>query len=807
MKNFKKAKAVPLQCINDGPYWFTFYRNKTDKTATLLSSEQLQECIVKGNATGKQGENLVDITAEARHYHAQNNQAEYDRWKSKAPAVTPATRCHLDGGHRQQNIVSYTGLLMYDFDHLGSRDVAQQLVAQVRQLPYTFAAWISTGGEGVRLLVRYLPDTAATALLRETYGTVSLCTEDYKRIWLHGQSLVETATQLHVDPATKDPTRLSYLCHDAEAYFDLSPHGAHNSIAIGIAVLRPLPPAKAFATQKEEEGFTTDAHTLACRRLQQQGQAYAPGNRNNYLFVYACHMCRLGADEAECRQQAALMRPALGKREIAATVVGAYHAVQGRGEAGSLAQRLKSKAQITKDKYAEQQELVIAYATTRYDFRHNVRSGATEYCERDRLGHANPLMNPYRLLDSNGSLNDLWVECNRALGFDYPIHKLNSTLRSSAVCHPYDPIQAYLWDYCHHTVEQHYATLPQEVWHHNPYYLRDDGTAIATPWPEEEDEIMKFFGNIQSSLPRPLLLQAGAMWAVSMMATASDSRRKGHFMLILQGDGGPGKSNLLHSLAPQSAPGVHNLVTTIAPTELTSRGDRRGLEQKLCSSILGIVDEFSQLSPKEMANLKEILTSTQRGYRALYSENLRQTDRICTFAATTNEQILMNNEWAEKRRLVPLPVSGVKDNGLVAFDDTRFFGQAAWLLRAGMQYWLTPQKPSPFEEALFAHTEEHVTCSVEESMIHTYIYAADATPQDAVTGEILPLRLMSATEVLNEFAHRAPALARVMTVGSIGKAFAAQGYRQQRSNGRRGYRICFKSEQTIDAERLRAGAM
>ncbi len=800
-----------IQCLcGTQDYSFSYYDNRFDKSSTIISHLQLKEIVTTGAMKNKHGMSVADLTRLARENKAGGDHNGFNGHKGQAPAFTPAASCNF-GGHKKENIASYTGLLMYDIDHLQSGDMARRAVLTFSQQPYTYAAWVTTSGCGVRLLVRYLPDDTAQALLKEEYGLVGISQEDYNRMWLHGKTIVEAVGDGYtVDQATKDPSRISYLSHDEEAYFNLAKHSEENSIVVGVEVLRPMPPAKEIAVwlKKENKTFTTDPHTLACRWVEQRGKYYHEGNRNNFLLDYACLMCEFGASEEECLRQAGMMPNALGEEETQRVVGNGYRRVRSKGKEGCLAKHLTPKAtgkrKARREDNGEQpikQEQVIAYITANYDFRYNMRSRIVDFCKKGTATHPNPLMNPYTVLANNGSLNNLWVETNRALGFMFPIRAFDDTLRSDAVYTSHDIIKDYL-RYCKETTETQYGARPAEEWYtHNPYYVDKDNHPIATPWRPEEDQIQKIANAIHSSMPQAMLRQAIAIWMVSIAATATNSKRKGHTMPILVGAAGIGKSNIINSVAPKHAEGVSGLVVRITPGELTYTADRKELDRKLSNYLIAVVDEFSQPSAKEANKLKELITCLYRSHRIIYTENVENCERVATLCAATNDFALMSYDKAEMRRYLPIQVNSVENNGIIDIDDVLLYGQAMWLLEKGMKYWLETNTPSGFEEELFQYIEQFTCRSDEENLILTHLYPSGAK-EDTTTGEALRLTFMTSTDIFNRFAQKAPCAARNMNPQSIGKAMVKLGYTPRKRNGKIGYLICFKDDATVAREAL-----
>ncbi len=768
--------AAQLQNISRGTLFFSYYNNNNSRKSRTINSRQVQEMVTTGEWKNDNGQSIAYITAQARQCKANGYEKGYEDWKKLSPAFTPCVLCNPDGGHSKKNIVSYTGLLVYDIDHLSSSAEAHQLRQTCSQQPYTYASWVTTSGCGVRLIVRYMLDEISTTLLREKYGRVALTPQDYNTIWKHEQPLIERVAGCMVDTATQDASRLSYFCHDPQAYFDLSAHTNKNSLMIGPEVLNPLPPAKECAAAAMRLPLTTDPHERTLHYLESIGLRYILHHRNNYLYAYARSMFRYGVSETEVHQRAAQIASDLSQKERNDTVNSAYRGVSQNGLLGDLKHLLdpsrthapqRSKRQEKeKESAAQLDDRVEEYFKSKYYFVRNTRTGTVQYCTLEEALEPNPLMRPYKYLIKNSTLNDLWREVNKTLGIHYAKHNLENMLFSSAVCKPYKPLTDYM-TYCEQEVEKRYGRRNEEKT--NPYYLDAKGNPLAVPWKPEEDEIMKYFSAIHSPMDPDIRLRACAMWAVSIAATVFEPKRKGQIMLILQGTGGIGKSLFLNCLQPKHHPDQNGLFTTIIQAELEGRLDPRGFNLKLAGNLICLLDEYSYASPKGRNFLKNVVTSTLNQQRVLYDNATENLERTSTFCATTNEEFLIGKEMAEMRRSLVIPVTDIdRVNGEIDIDDIQFYGQVMWLYRHGMQYWFEAGKPTAFEKALFEHAENYTTCTPEEELIGRYLYAPDSTPTNPESGELLPLIRMSATDILNELANLAPAITRIITWQSLG---------------------------------------
>ncbi len=811
------ALSTPMVALlTDGDLWrrraplFSLYADRNDTACTPLTGEALREAVLLGTLRCAEGYTLQEITAMARRHYphtapdgtAAGSQKEYDRWKSKAPAFTPAALCHATGGHKQKNMAALTGLLMYDFDHLADGARACAVAAALCRLPFAYAVWVTTGGRGVRLLARYLPDAAAEAVLREEEPSVEQAVRDYKAAWLHGLPVVQQAAGHAADASTKDPTRLSYLCHDAEAYFDLSLHSEKNSLVVGLDTLRPLPPAHTVKAQRRKEPFTTDAHTLATRRLEQQGELYREGHRNSYAYRYACLMLRLGATLDDCRSRIADMAPPLEAEETDRLLASAARSVQ--GQEGCL-QHLLLPPEKRDGAKAPLTQLALDYIKEHYEVRHNLQTDQVEICPKEEAGHPNPLQRPFQpATEHSRTVNSIWVELNKLHGIDFAPFKIVALMKSDALSYEYDPIADVL-HYCLAEVERDFADRPREAWHADPAYCRADGSPIEVPWQPDEDEIARLFAAIDSDMPAPLLHWIGAKWLAGMMATALNPAEKGHIMLVLQGRGGTGKTNFFKSLQLPQCDDADSLFATTNIGCFTHHNNMREALLQLGSKLLVVLDDIPEMKQSAVDLLKTWITSTTISLRPLHTNRLTSIERRCTLCGTTNLALLTDDSSAERRRIVTVQVRSIAHDGMMdrlPLHLVRLYGQAVWLYHQGLQHWLSPANPTPREQQLYDYTDRFVADSLEKQLVQTYFYPPklDYEPRDPNDGHLLPPRFLTASEVRNKIAEFVPAMPHCVSVRSLAQALHELGYPLRRTRNKRGFILIEKPYDTRRSE-------
>jgi hypothetical protein len=114
--------------------------------------------------------------------------------KKQLPAFTPSGT--FESGRKAELLTQYSGFVILDLDKLSPEDLerAKSLVALA---PYTFAAFISPSGNGLKIIV-----------------PVNSTAEHHKLAFQQVSDYYEQALQLVVDPSGKDVSRLCFMSYD-----------------------------------------------------------------------------------------------------------------------------------------------------------------------------------------------------------------------------------------------------------------------------------------------------------------------------------------------------------------------------------------------------------------------------------------------------------------------------------------------------------------------------------------------------------------------------------------------------------------
>lgn len=277
------------------------------KVAGQRTLEQIIEAI-KGNY-------FKDQVAQIRLALQRSNKAKADKLKKQLPAFTPSGR--FDGGRTLEHLLEYTQLVILDFDKL-EKGQLEGLKEQARQDRFACAGFTSPGGNGYKIIVHV---DSRQECHEEAFRQVAKYFTDL--LWSH----LEAGGGL--DRSGKDITRLCFLSHDPEAWFDFEKE-VFPVLAADAAAVVTSPTKKrdaALSNGQPETGKISAAspgelHTIFSET--QRHADYVEGNRNNFLYLFANNANRAGISETNTLDFALDGFADLPRREVIASVASAY---------------------------------------------------------------------------------------------------------------------------------------------------------------------------------------------------------------------------------------------------------------------------------------------------------------------------------------------------------------------------------------------------------------------------------------------------------------------------------------------------
>ena len=233
---------------------------------------------------------------EEFQYHTNNGNRDKAKYiKNGLPAFT--IYATFRGGRKKEHFESYTNLLHLDYDHV---DNVKELKARVMDIPFTFAAFISPSGNGLKVLVK--SDNTLT-----NHESAFNALRDY----------YDEMVGVVSDKNVKDITRLSFVSYDPNLYLDEN--------------------AEVFKYQSYPNNVTNSQKNLDwVWDFTAKKKDFIEGNRNSFIHLYACNANRYDLEVNDVINYAySYSDNTFPKEEIERTIKSAYN--NNVNEKGSVA--------------------------------------------------------------------------------------------------------------------------------------------------------------------------------------------------------------------------------------------------------------------------------------------------------------------------------------------------------------------------------------------------------------------------------------------------------------------------------------
>ncbi|TPV31944.1 DUF3987 domain-containing protein [Paucihalobacter ruber] len=197
----------------------------------------------------------------------EDNSSEADKLKSKLRAFTPSGT--FGDQRKKECITSYSKIINLDFDHISLNEI-ENLVDVINNCEYTYGSFISPSGKGVKVFIKINSEQ-----------------EFHTNAYLQVANFYKNLTGYDFDTKCKDITRLCFVSYDEKTYvnedstiFNVNPD-FNNSIVI------------------KDDNTTSSKNLDACLKFTEIKNQYYVGNRNNFIYQFACNANRRGILEED----------------------------------------------------------------------------------------------------------------------------------------------------------------------------------------------------------------------------------------------------------------------------------------------------------------------------------------------------------------------------------------------------------------------------------------------------------------------------------------------------------------------------
>lgn len=373
----------------------------------------------------------------------------------------------------------------------------------------------------------------------------------------------------------------------------------------------------------------------SARKQTTRKYAYAEGNRNNYVHLFAANCNRLGVAKEEVVKYACKTFTDLPAEECLQAVDSAYMHTEEHG-AGKTALRSHRG-----DSFVVQ---IQEFLNRSFKLRRNIVRRIVEYRSLTKHDAYQPVTDYWE--------NSVWCALQKADVF-CRVSDLRSVIHSD-FSPEYNPFRSY------------FENLP--AWDGKTDAIGLLAATVDTTCPEYWGKCLK-------------------KWLVAVVACAINEQKANHTVLLLSGAQGLGKTTWLRNLVP---PALRNYVYSgnLDPTAKDS-------SLLMSDCFLIILDELSGQSRVELNQLKALITKDSILERRPYARNAETFVRRASFAATVNDSQILTDRTGSRRFLC---FETLRIDYTSGIDHTAIYAQALALYKQGFRYWFADQDITEINE-------------------------------------------------------------------------------------------------------------
>ena len=634
-------------------------------------------------------QSVRDLTEKHRYARTTGDKQGAKRYKHMMASFGVAAR--FEGGRQQIHIVELTGLSLVDIDHIDKENIPSVL-EKVQGDEHTLLAYTTLSGEGLRILARYVfndnvndnenqPSGWGKIAKPKSSSSLTLSFSNYKLAFLTINEYYQNLTGLSTDGQCKNIGRISTIAYDENLYYN------PEAVPFTIKVEEKKPvgrPKKGKSEEGKGESDNPDEAPLQAlavaakviAKVEAQGIRYEEGTYNKYVSTACYEMNRHGVPEKECREWAVKWFADYDTPDVEAIVRSCYQQTDDHGD------YLKSKRGRKKSE------------SSVGDVR-DIRDYLTNHEVKTRY---NVITRKYEIYNED---TDTWCE---------KTDRMESTL------------------YCRITEEIGKRILKSDLHQllgsefspeYNPFV---DYLTSLSPIPDDDDTD---YINLVASMVHVATADDAKhrrwfkKWFVAMIACWLDPEVTNHVILAYIGRQGIYKSTFMRRLLPPV------LSSYFSVRNYASRMDK---DDRLMLAEKGLValEEIDSLTPRELNQLKAIVTAETIDERDAYSANRESRVHIASFCATGNNRRFLT-DLTGNRRWLPFYVTDIDSPYTHAIPHERLYAQAYALYREGFRYW--------FEADEVAELDAHNANFEEPNMVQELIETYFRQPYDGEAGQ------------------------------------------------------------------------
>ena len=490
----------------------------------------------------------------------------------------------------------------------------------------------------------------------------------YKQAFAEGNKYYEYLVSLPTDGQCKNVGRISTIAYDENLYYN------PEAIPFTIKLEEKKPVGRPRRVERSK--MTVErCEPLVLRELEQRGIVYEAGTYNKYVSAACYEMNRYGVPEEQCREWAVNRFDDYNTPDVEAIVRSCYQQTEEHGTVKPKSERKKSESSVG-DVRDIRDYLTSHEVKTRYNVitrKYEIYNEDTDtWCEKtDRME------------------NTLYCRITEEIGKRILKSDLHQLL-GSEFSPEYNPFVDYL------------TTLPPIADDDDTDYIDLVASMVHVAVADNEKHRRWF-----------------KKWFVAMIACWLDPEVTNHVILAYIGRQGIYKSTFMRRLLPPV------LSSYFAVRNYASRMDK---DDRLMLTEKGLValEEIDSLTPRELNQLKAIVTAETIDERDAYSANRESRVHIASFCATGNNRRFLT-DLTGNRRWLPFYVTDIDSPYTHPIPHERLYAQAYALYRTGFRYWFEADEVAELD----AHNANFEEPNMVQELIETYL----RQPYDGEAGQ------------------------------------------------------------------------
>lgn len=722
---------------------------KTTESHPLISWEYLMKFITS--------DPMLKIYTETYRKRLAVSKKFADAYKPEGPGITISAQ--MDGyGKQLANFLKPTLFMMLDFDHLDEEQM-KECKEKLAHDPYVFIEYTTVSGQGIRIFCRYAELIDDDVTILELFDLMIHKAMDYY-------------TQLlgvKPDKACTDITRCAGLAYDPNAIFHPDAHGFFLESAdykkLYTKKANEAKYSKRNAHRKPKASATADSnngnpkaptidealpHILSL--LEQWGYKFEPGSHNDFVLNFG-KLCNLYGIDRDAALQHADMEYGSLYKDTHKVMEWCYSKTDKFGS-------WRFYRDGEKESHRPSINGIQQWLTTRYEFHHNMVTGAYEIRSLMVLGGK---YSHWTVINDDLE-HSLWREMAKQ-GLRVSCSSLHDIINSD-FSEPFDPFQEYL------------DGLKPWVRGEHPDYIEQLADRIVVQDDPDHFHTQEWFRYFFKK------------WLVAMVVAWVTLKVVNQNILILVGKGGIFKTTFFAYLLP---PCLRQYFINDSTANYTDKDF-----QEACSSKgLVCLDEFETIFGKNQSAFKSAITKLVFSIRRPYDKYRSELTHRGSFCGTSNSREFITDE--ENRRYSPWVVKSIMSPLEEPIDYDHIYAEAMALgkevtdrkksKKGNWTFWLTPDDI----EMMRKHNQLFMVANyAEEQILRFYrVPRPDTDPQF--------VRFRYSAEILERIGSN-PALRQNLNNHNIGKVMSQLGFRQVHKMKGNGWLVIEKDGAEINTD-------